>query len=305
MENQIYHKTPILKSHYLAEKGEKKVFYKMDCYQPAGSFKIRGMETLCRDLKVKGHQRLLASSGGNAGYSLAYVGKKLELAIKVIVPETTSSYMVHKIKALGAEVEIHGKDWDETHQYATKLSNEQQIPYVSPFDDPLLWKGHASIIDECAVTMAEPDRVVVAVGGGGLLLGVMQGLKRNGWLSTKIIAAETTGAASYAASLAKRELVTLESIDTIATSLGAKTVAAELMNELDTFDISSYVINDNGALKACERLLEEYNVLVEPACGAALSYGYEEEFQGTTLIIVCGGVNINLKNLNDYKNRLG
>ncbi len=301
MNQHIYHQTPIFQSHELLASTGQQVFYKMDCYQPSGSFKIRGMEALCLHMKQEGYTKLLASSGGNAGYSLAYVGKELGMEIKVIVPQTTPQFMIYKIRKLGATIEVFGKDWDETHQYASKLSEEENIPYVPPFDHPLLWKGHATMIDECANSMDEPDQIVVAVGGGGLLLGVMEGLYKNNWKKVKLIAAETQGAASFAASQKAGKLVSLEKIETIATSLGAKKVAAELFERAKNFEISSHVVDDAVAIAACENLMNEYNVLVEPACGAALSYGMNHIFSGTTLIIVCGGVNMSLSNFESYK----
>lgn len=88
----------------------------MECYQPSGSFKLRGIEVLCKHYIAQGKDQFLTSSGGNAGYSLAYVGKKLGVEVKVIVPETTSAYMIEKkIKRVGAEVEVFGRVWDEAH----------------------------------------------------------------------------------------------------------------------------------------------------------------------------------------------
>ncbi|TDA49312.1 pyridoxal-phosphate dependent enzyme, partial [Burkholderia pyrrocinia] len=99
--------------------------------------------------------------------------------------------------------------------------------FVHPFDDPVLWQGHATMIDEMAADeMAavgpKPDAVVLAVGGGGLLCGVLEGLARNGWHDVPVVAAETEGADCYARSVAQGRPVELPEITSIATSLGAK-----------------------------------------------------------------------------------
>ena len=78
MNNKFYIKTPIYTSHKLKHEQNKSVFFKMECYQPTGSFKIRGMEELCRFHFNEGKRNFVASSGGNAGYSLAYVGMQME-----------------------------------------------------------------------------------------------------------------------------------------------------------------------------------------------------------------------------------
>ena len=294
--SHFYHNTPVFQAHRLNNILPFQVSYKMECFQPSGSFKIRGMETVLKDLASQGLKTVLCSSGGNAGYSLAYVGKHMGFAVKIIVPKTTSAYMIDKINTLGAEVEIHGDNWNEAHLHATALSENLQLPYVPPFDHPLLWQGHSTLIDECAQVMPAPDRIVVAVGGGGLLCGVFEGMLRNNWLKTKVVTAETEGAASFAKSFAEGRLIELPSIDTIATSLGAKQVAAKALEYASQFDIETHVTSDRDAFQACVEFFQDQHLLVEPACGAALSYPIlkqaEIESNEKVLVIACGGVNM-------------
>ena len=181
MHQSLYVNTPLIRSKLRSD-----VFYKMECHQPSFSFKIRGMEKLCRFHLENGVKRFVASSGGNAGYSLAYVGQQLDLEVSVIVPSTTTSFMIDKIKSLGAKVEIYGDVWDEANIRALEIADRTDAVFVSPFDDPLLWDGHSTLIDECKIQMKKPDRLVVSVGGGGLLCGIIEGLKRNQWFDVKI-----------------------------------------------------------------------------------------------------------------------
>jgi L-serine/L-threonine ammonia-lyase len=295
MTNHFYHNTPIFKSFQLAKEKKKNVHYKMECYQPSGSFKIRGMEELCRFHVSQGKTNFVASSGGNAGYSLAFVGNQLNLNITVVVPKSTSHFMINKMRCLNATVIVHGDVWDEANQHAIQLAEDQEAVYVSPFDDPLLWKGHSSMIDECAKEMKQPDKIIVSVGGGGLLIGILEGLKRNGWQDTEIITTETIGAASFNASFQAQKIVELEKIDSIATSLGAKKIAEQTLILSREFNISPRIVSDSEAIAATKLFLKEYNVLVEPACGAALSipYFYSDLIKGNELVLViaCGGVN--------------
>ena len=161
MHQTLYVNTPLIRPKLHSD-----VFYKLECDQPSFSFKIRGMERLCRFHLEKGVKRFIASSGGNAGYSLAYVGQQLGLDVSVIVPSTTSSYMMDKIVSLGAKVEMFGDVWDEANIRALEIADKTGAVYVSPFDDPLLWDGHSTIIDECKIQMKKPDHLVVSVGGG-------------------------------------------------------------------------------------------------------------------------------------------
>jgi len=304
-QKKHYIKTPVFKSLKLSKQLDLNVSYKMDCFQPSGSFKIRGMDTLLKDLSSQGYKEVIASSGGNAGYSLAYVAKQIGIKTKLIVPETTSEYMISKIRLLDSEIEIYGENWDEANAYAIKISKKLSLPYVPPFDHPLLWKGHSTIIDECALEMSEPDKIVVAVGGGGLLCGIFEGLLRNNWLKVKVITAETEGAASFAKSHKVGQIIELESIKTIATSLGAKKVVAKTLDFASQFEIETYVTDDKTAFDACNDFFDEYHTLVEPACGAAISYIKSKQNivkpKENILVIVCGGVNMGMSQFLQYK----
>jgi len=282
------------------------VSYKMDCFQPSGSFKIRGMDALLKNLFNQGYKKVIASSGGNAGYSLAYVAKQIGIATRLIVPETTSEYMISKIRLLDSEIEVYGKNWNDANKYAIQISKKLDLPYVPPFDHPLLWDGHSSIIDECALEMIEPDKIVVAVGGGGLLCGVFEGLLRNDWLKVKVVTAETEGAASFAKSYKAGQIIELEDITTIATSLGAKKVVAKTLDYASKFKVETYVTDDKTAFNACKYFFDEYHTLVEPACGAAISYVYSKQNiikpKENILVIVCGGVSMGMDKFLEYKN---
>ena len=288
--NRLFHKTPLITS-----KSMQRLFYKMECDQPSYSFKIRGMERLCRYHLEKGVKRFVASSGGNAGYSLAYVGQQLDLEVSVVVPSTTSSYMIDKIKSLGAKVEINGNVWDEANIRALEIADKTGAVFVSPFDDPLLWDGHSTIIDECKTQMKKPDRLVVSVGGGGLLCGIIEGLKRNHWLDVKITTVETTGAASFYESWNAQKVIELKEINTIANTLGAKKITARALSLAKEIEIKPVLVSDEDAVKASQLFYKETSKKVEPACGAALSipFLYPEHYDENerVLVIVCGGAN--------------
>ena len=83
--------TPLYQNSAINTRLKKQVYFKMDCYQPAGSFKIRGIGAVCQDALAQGKTRLISSSGGNAGYAAAYAGRKLATPVTVIVPNTTSA----------------------------------------------------------------------------------------------------------------------------------------------------------------------------------------------------------------------
>jgi len=194
------------------------------------------------------------------------------------------------------------------------------IRYVSPYDDPLLWSGHSSLVDELASGLqSAPSHVVLSVGGGGLLCGVMEGLGRQsspGWAHTNVVASETEGAASLLGAWhparsngnnnedsqetgdGPNYAFRLPGITSVATSLGALQVTPAVLERATSHpgQFQSLTCTDAEAVAACAQFANEHKILVEPACGAALAVAYsrrlrESALQGAESVVieVCGG----------------
>ncbi|RMW07737.1 hypothetical protein ALP03_200265 [Pseudomonas amygdali pv. tabaci] len=297
--------TPLIESRPLSAKAKRSVWLKLDALQPCGSFKLRGVGYACEVHHQRGATHFVSSSGGNAGLAVAYAGRKLGVPVTVVVPETTTERAKELHGLEGAEVIVHGSSWQEANQLALTLLSPNKA-FVHPFDDPLLWTGHATLIDEVAQTGHKPDAVVLSVGGGGLLCGVVEGLLRNGWQDLPVIAVETEGAASLHTAIKAGQLVELNRISSIATSLGAKCVCERAYQYSQTQRIKSVVVTDQAALSACKQFLVDHRVLVEPACGAALALAYEEhslqEYQNV-LVVVCGGATATLEQIEQWSSK--
>jgi L-serine/L-threonine ammonia-lyase len=282
---------------------------KMDAYQPTGSFKIRGIGRLCQDLQARGARAFVSSSGGNAGYAAAYAGRALGVSVSVVVPSTTPAFMRERIAGLDGRVVVEGDVWDEADRLARAMAARGEAAYVPPFDHPLLWEGHASLVDEMLSQGPAPDAVVVAVGGGGLLCGVAQGLARHDLDHVPILAVETEGAAAFARAVEAGEPVTLERIDTVASSLGARRVAEAAFDWSRRRPITPVVVSDAQAVRACARFADDQFALVEPACGAALSLAYDGHdalpSKGQVAVIACGGIVVSLEKLAAWRAQFG
>jgi L-serine/L-threonine ammonia-lyase len=291
--SNLYIETPTLLSEPLSLMAGKPVWLKLEALQPSGSFKLRGVSLLCQQELAKGARGFVSSSGGNAGIAVAYVGRKLGVHVRVVVPEKTSEVARQLIRAEGAELIVHGESWFEANAYVQE-SRAADEAFIHPFDHPLLWQGHSSLIDEVAQLGIKPGAVVLSVGGGGLLCGAVEGMQRVGWPDVPVLAMETEGADSFAAARAAGKAVRLPAITSIASSLGARQVCDQALVWADEHPVISQVVSDAAALRACECLLHDYRLLVEPACGAALAAITEssEHLQsaGSVLVIVCGGV---------------
>jgi L-serine/L-threonine ammonia-lyase len=295
----LHRKTPLVLSEPLSARLDTPVWLKLDCLQPVGSFKIRGIGRKCQTLVAAGARRLVGSSGGNAGYALAYAARALDVPATIVVPRTTPEFMRARIRDLGADVVEHGASWDDAHVAALERSAGGAAGYVHPFDDPEVWAGHASVIDEVAGQGPRPRAIVVAVGGGGLLCGILEGLHRAGWHDVPIVAVETEGAASFHAAVAAGRPVALDAIRSLATTLGARRVTPKLLEWKARHGIEHWLATDRQAVDACLRFLDDHRLLVEPACGAALAAAYERcphlVGGGPVLIEVCGGAGVSLE----------
>ncbi|KAI0015332.1 tryptophan synthase beta subunit-like PLP-dependent enzyme [Xylariomycetidae sp. FL0641] len=219
--------------------------------------------------------------------------------------------------------------------------------YVPPFDHPHVWEGASSIVDElvaqtAALTTPPPppprgacdgplpdpadvhtaiDAIVCAVGGGGLLNGIMEGVARMPGPKPTVLAVETRGAASLDAAVRAGELVTLPAITSVATSLGAPRVAAESLRwaRARPHRLVNAVVEDRDAVRGALRLADEARMLVEVACGAAVAPVYTgllrekvgagladaEWSRRNVVIVVCGGSIVSLDMLREYRERFG
>lgn len=300
--------TPLLASNAFTAPAGRQVWLKMEALQPSGSFKLRGIGHACSVHATRGARRIVSSSGGNAGLAAAYAARRLGLPALVVVPETTSERARALLAREGAQVLVQGISFQEANAHAQALLGEGDA-FIHPFDDPLLWEGHASMIDEVAASGLRPDAVVLAVGGGGLLAGAVAGLRRHGWNEVPVIAVETEGADAYSRSLRAGAPVELPGIASIATSLGARMVSRHAFELAQTHPVVPVVVGDAQAVAACLRFMDDHRVVVEPACGAALAVAYEghEALAASrdVLVIVCGGATATVAQLQAWGSQFG
>jgi L-serine/L-threonine ammonia-lyase len=300
----IHVSTPLWESQPLSAALGAPVLLKMETFQPVGSFKARGIGVACQASYEAGARKLVCASGGNAGYAAAYAGRQLGLPTTIVLPRTTPALMQDLIRREGATVIVHGVSWNEANAFAVELAKQENAAYIHPFDDPRVWRGHSSIIHEIAEAGVKPGAIVVSVGGGGLLCGLLEGMRDVGWKDAPVLAVETEGAASFAASVQAGRLVTLDRIATIATTLGARAVAAEALAWAGRHPITPWLVTDRAALDACLRFADDHRLLVEPACGASLSAVYNRAGPlaglAPVVVIVCGGAGVSLKLLEEW-----
>jgi L-serine/L-threonine ammonia-lyase len=314
--------TPLIYSQVLSEINERIVYLKLDNCQPSGSFKLRGLGYACmKAVEIDGKRTFVSSSGGNAGLGVAYSGLKLNVKTTVVVPETTPVFIRDRLKSLKAKVIVHGKQWSEANELAMKIAKEEDAFFAHPFEGEDTWTGHATVVHEMCAQLRDagetkpPSFVCTVCGGGGLLLGIAQGLREVGWAKTDVIVSETIGCDSLYQSIKENKLITLDAITSIAKSLGAAQVSPSAFDLTKQYKregksprIHAKTVTDAEALLACKRFANDHRILVEPACGAALALAYDTEIFKSTkndanenscvVIEVCGGAIVDLNSFN-------
>ena len=150
----LHNHTPLIKSAPLSRLWQRAVYLKLDNGQPSGSFKDRGMGRLIEYYAKKGITKFISSSGGNAGLAAATMANLSGIACHVIVPKTTKETAIAKMKLQNADVTITGENWNDADVYARQLIESENATgvhncfYVHPFDHPLLWQGHSTVVHE-------------------------------------------------------------------------------------------------------------------------------------------------------------
>ena len=317
-------RAPSTRSPTLSRVLSRDVILKLECLQPSGSFKLRGVaHAMARAISRDGVTSFVSSSGGNAGLACAYAAEALGVSAEVFVPLTTPERTREMLRAFGASVVATGEKWIDAHEKATErcaeASDGEKRALIHPFEGEDLWLGHSTMIDELAEDFAkdnvgEPAAIVLSVGGGGLLAGVLLGVERAGWMKTRVVAVETIGAACLYESVRARTVVTLKEITSVAKSLGASSpsrVVFDKVMALGDARVASRVCEDADAVRACVRFADDHRLLVEPACGAALAACYFPELRlleglegdGPIVVIVCGGAVVDRKSLDELERR--
>jgi L-serine/L-threonine ammonia-lyase len=295
----LHIETPLLASSAMSGAGQT-VWLKMEALQPPGSFKLRGMGLACQTYRQRGAQRFISSSGGNAGIAAAYCGRQLGVPVTVVVPQTTSERAKALILQQGAELIVHGASWQEANALAqSMLSGADAL--LHPFDDPLLWQGHATMIDEVA-RRRRAARRGAAVGGRRRADVRRDRRPAPQWLGR--CAGDRGGNPwrRFAGAVdVRRAAVELPAIRSIATSLGARQVCEQAFAWTQNHDVRSALVSDRAAVQACLRFIDDQRVLVEPACGAALALAYDAQQTlapyRNILVVACGGVTATLAQL--------
>ncbi|RKP31366.1 tryptophan synthase beta subunit-like PLP-dependent enzyme [Metschnikowia bicuspidata] len=309
-----------------------RVLFKNEYEQPSGSFKLRGIGHLVQTSIVqalsagKTKMHVYASSGGNAGLAAAYAARFYGVGCTVVVPEIAKPFVIRKLREYAALVILHGQSINDADQHARALMDRHDASvhtiYCHPFDNPLIWQGHAQIMTEVFEQLPELEHakvkgVVCSVGGGGLYNGLMTGLKSHGSLADCLLV-ETLQAPTLTAAAKAGTVVRLGAVKSLATSLACSYVSPETLELFQDQSVNKShlcTIDDIEAVRATVSYHNQFSRCVEPACGAALSMVYNRldllkramphlTKDDIFVVVVCGGLCSDEATMEEYRGML-
>lgn len=264
------------------------VSLKLELLQHTGSFKVRGAynRVLAAGCPPAG---VIAASGGNHGLAVAYVAARVGVRAEVFIPRAASAVKVDAIAALGAKVHVGGAFYADAYLAMADRAAVTGALVVHAYDMPEVVAGQGLVGREIDEQVPDVDTVLVAVGGGGLLAGVVAALPPG----TRVIAVEPAGIPTLHAALAAGEPVDVEVGGLAADSLGARRIGAAGFAAGQAGAVRSVLVADEEIAAARRLLWQRCRVAAEPGGAAALaaltSGAYQPKPAERVVAIVCGG----------------
>ncbi|KAH7914155.1 tryptophan synthase beta subunit-like PLP-dependent enzyme [Hygrophoropsis aurantiaca] len=304
---EILKETPLVFAPNLSAKLGNQIWLKREDLQEVFSFKIRGaynfMASLTEEERWKG---VVTCSAGNHAQGVALSGAKLGIPCTIVMPNGTPSIKVRNVQRLNAKVVLHGVDFDEAKAECARLASAYGLIFVPPYDDPLVIAGQGTVGMEILKQLPDSDNlnaVFGAVGGGGLVAGICEYIKRIASPNTKVIGAETFDGDAMFQSLAKGERVTLPEVGPFSDGTAVKIVGEEPFRICQRL-LDEVVLVDNDELcAAIKDIFEETRSITEPAGALALA-GLKRHIINNKLIgaqqkfvAVVSGANMNFDRL--------
>jgi threonine dehydratase len=286
----------------LSERFDNEVLFKREDTQPVFSFKLRGAYNKIAHLSDSERARgVIASSAGNHAQGVAYSARELKLRARIVMPLTTPRIKVEAVKALGAEVELAGDNYDQAKVHCDEVAATTGMTFIHPFDDPLVIAGQGTIGAE--IVRHSQDRlsaVFVPVGGGGLIAGIA-GYIKHLLPGVKVIGVEPFEADAMYRSLALGTRVRLEHVGIFADGVAVREVGER------TFAIAQEAVDEvvrvtnDEICAAIKDVFDDTRSVMEPAGAlsvAGLKTWVEREgARNQSLVAVLSGANMNFDRL--------
>ncbi len=291
LRGSIYY-SPCPHSQMLSALTGQQIYLKLENLQMTGSFKERGalnrIATLTPEQKSRG---VVAASAGNHAQGVAYHATKRGIRSIIVMPLATPLVKVTATRNFGAEVVLHGANYDEACDEATRICTAEGMTFIHPFDDPIVMAGQGTIGLELLEQVPELQAVVVPIGGGGLIGGIACAIKESR-PDIRVIGVQTSRLPSMAAAVAQHHPVTLDSATTIADGIAVRRAGEVTFPVVERYVDEIVTVDEDEIASSILVLLEREKTLAEGAGATALAALIQKKTtlkSEHTAVLVCGG----------------
>src|SRR3989440_1376471 len=290
------HHTPLTPSRTLYDITGAEIYLKDENMQRSGSFKVRGASyKLSRLSEQETRCGVIAASAGNHAQGVAIAAAQYKIPCTIVMPETAPLVKVMATQGYGANVVLHGFNYDDAYQRCLELQEETGASFIHAFDDPEVITGQGTLGLEMLTDLPDADAIVVPVGGGGLISGIAiaaRALKPD----ITIIGVQAAGAPSCRTSLDSGMLVTLPAITTIADGIAVKRPGTLTFSIIQKLVDDVVLVEDEAIINAVLLLMERCKMVVEGAgaTGLAAMLSGVVSLEGKKVLVPLTGGNIDM-----------
>lgn len=243
---------------------------------------------------------LISATIGNHGQSLAFAGKRAGLPVTIVVPENNNEDQNRAIQSHGANLVIHGHDFEAARQHSLQLQHELGYRAVAPFERELVL-GVATYALELFNHVNNLDTVYVPIGMGSGIAGLIQVRNLLG-LNTKIVGVVATGAPTFALSFAAGTIISTDKASTIADGVKTRSPMVEAFEIIKSGCDHIVQVNDNEIAKAMLQYYQATHNLAEGAGAITLAGLYKEKdkMAAKKVAVILTGGNIDYQHFTQY-----
>ena len=288
--------TPCPYSETLSRQTGTRVFVKLENLQMTGSFKERGAANVLLLLSDAERRRgVVAASAGNHGLAVALHAARLGIGAVIVMPEWAPLTKVVAARRYGAEVLLHGDNYDAAYARAREIEAERGLVFIHPFDDPRVIAGQGTIGLELCEQVPDLEAVLVPVGGGGLAGGVGVAVKALR-PQAQLIGVQAQEVPGMRAALDAGERVSVPGAATIADGIAVRTVGEHTFALARHYLDGVVTVSEEEIANAILLLLEIEKTVVEGAGAVALAalVNKRVSLDGRTVVLLLGGGNIDV-----------
>ncbi|MEM1373491.1 MAG: threonine ammonia-lyase IlvA [Pseudomonadota bacterium] len=307
----LFEPTPLQRNDHLSAKFGAEIWLKREDLSPVRSYKLRGaFNAMTKAVAVRPEQSLfVCASAGNHAQGVAFNCANLERKGVIFMPVTTPQQKIEKTRMFGGpwvEVRLVGDYFDDCLSAAQAFCEGEGGHFLSPFDDPDVIEGQASVTLEVVDQLGRaPDVMVLPVGGGGLSSGARKLMLDLG-TQTEMFFVEPTGGASLMAAVRAGEPTTLNGIDSFVDGAAVARIGSKTFAELHGIAEENVLLSPENRI--CTTIIEMLNIegiVLEPAGALAIDALGEikERIAGKTVVCVASGGNFDFERLPEVRER--